>query len=228
MQANGLDERFNQTLQRMLGKFVQNDKDNWDTLLDTCVFAYNTSCHESTRYTPFEVMFGRKATLPIDIDVEKPEVLQSDSVIPTESVDVLTNIRITLLKEVKNNISQAQQKQKEAYDRKHANPSTFEVGATVLKRDLTRKKRRGGKLDPKWLGPYTIDKDLGKGCYQLSAIGNPKDIVSRVNGGHLKLYHKDPSRTSSPLTSSSLFNSSPGEPILITKKVESCCMYLTM
>ena len=32
----------------------------------TCVFAYNTPCHESTLY---ELIFGRKATLPIDFQM---------------------------------------------------------------------------------------------------------------------------------------------------------------
>ena len=42
IQANGLDERFNQTLQNMLCKLVQENKESWDSFLDTCTFAYNT------------------------------------------------------------------------------------------------------------------------------------------------------------------------------------------
>ena len=43
LQANGLDKRFNQTLQNMLVKFVHTNKDRWEDYLDTCVYAYNTS-----------------------------------------------------------------------------------------------------------------------------------------------------------------------------------------
>ena len=39
----------------------------------------------------------------------------------------------------------------------------YQVGALVLKKDFKRKKRKGGKLDDRWLGPYMISKDLGKG-----------------------------------------------------------------
>ena len=35
-----------------------------------CLISPYTSYHESTNYTPFEVMFGRKARLPIDTDLE--------------------------------------------------------------------------------------------------------------------------------------------------------------
>ena len=70
MQSNGLDKRFNQTLQRMLIKAITGQKELCDEFIDSAVFAYNTSCHESSCYAPFEVMFGHKAVLPIDVDMK--------------------------------------------------------------------------------------------------------------------------------------------------------------
>ena len=32
-------------------------KHSWEEFLDACVFAYNTAQHESTCYTPFDLMF---------------------------------------------------------------------------------------------------------------------------------------------------------------------------
>ena len=73
-------------------------------------------------------------------------------------------------------------------------------------KDFRRKKRKGGKLDVKWLGPYAITSLLGKGFYSLKHEGNGNNhfkyhyrcfctiivhsdvIVKRVNGGHLKIY----------------------------------------
>ena len=43
VQANGLDERFNQTLQKMIVKFCHSNKSTWDDYLDSCTFAYNIS-----------------------------------------------------------------------------------------------------------------------------------------------------------------------------------------
>ena len=65
----GLDERYNQTLQSMLSKAVMGQKEMWDEFIDSAVFAYNTSTHESTTYSPFQVMFGRKARLPVEADL---------------------------------------------------------------------------------------------------------------------------------------------------------------
>ena len=64
----------------------------------------------------------------------------------------------------------------------------FQVGNKMLLRDFTRRKSKGGKLDHKWLGPYTITGHLGKGLYRLQAVDNPHFVVARVNGAHLKPY----------------------------------------
>lgn len=47
-------------------------------------------------------------------------------------------------------------------------------------------------MDPKWLGPFSITKDLGKGFYKLKSIANSKLIV-KINGAHLKIYQANSS-----------------------------------
>ena len=263
MQANGLDERFNQTLQNMIVKFVEKKKELWEQFLDTCLYAYNTACHESTHYSPYELMFGRKPVLPIDIDMEQsdPDTIlnefQQHSSFSPSHINRAVAQHQQVLEAARANIGAAQQRQKEQYDRKHCKagtkntmpifsvnsnfgdqkPSTlkhqwtdrysqkhkmykhiyiwtnmhthretythtyvptfafmsmqgtFEVGAKMLLKDFNRRKRKGGKLDHKWTGPYIITHHLGKGLYSLKAIDKPEVIVSRVNGVHLKPYH---------------------------------------
>ena len=55
-----------QTIQTMLVKYIES-KESWQDYLDTCVYAYNTSHHDSSKFTPFELMFGRQAVIPVDI-----------------------------------------------------------------------------------------------------------------------------------------------------------------
>ena len=179
-------------------KMVADDKQHWDEYLDSCVYAYNTSKHESTKYTPFELMFGRKAVLPIELEVCKDsaeDCLEKYKKLPdlvTEDVDKLTTGRQAALHQAKENILIAQQRQKEAYDVKHAKPGAFEVGAMVLRKDFRRKKRKGGKMDPRWVGPYKIVESLGKGFYSVECLQDPSSH-QRVCGVHLKVYHTPPS-----------------------------------
>ena len=55
----------------MVVKYVEAKKDVWDEYLDSCVFAYNTSSHESSLHSPFEVMFGQKAIIPTELAYHK-------------------------------------------------------------------------------------------------------------------------------------------------------------
>ena len=65
----------------------------------------------------------------------------------------------------------------------------FEIGAKVVKKDFLRKKRKGGKLDPKCVGPYIITVKLSKGFYSLQSVANSSDCIKRVNGAHLKVFY---------------------------------------
>ena len=58
-QTNGLVERFNQTIQRSLVKYVNGNQNDWDMKLEGVLFAYRTSQQKSTRLTPFELMYCR-------------------------------------------------------------------------------------------------------------------------------------------------------------------------
>ena len=52
-------------------------------------FAYNTLRHESTKFTPIELMFGRRATLSVDLDtgLSKPEKIVAEYM-HTKKVDL--------------------------------------------------------------------------------------------------------------------------------------------
>ena len=190
-QANGLDERFNQTLQNMLVKYVSSKKTQWSTYLDTCVFAYNTSRHASSRYPPFMLMFGRRAVLPIDVELQDNSA--SDKCrnffdLDDPDVSLLLSERQHLMEDAKRNIIMAQEKQKEQYDKKHsAAPGLFSVDQLVLKKDFNRRKTKGGKLKERFVGPFTITKVLPHGIYQLR--GQAGQVI-RATGGHLKVYRQ--------------------------------------
>ena len=66
-QTNGIQERFNRTIEDMLSKFVSANKRDWDEYLPLLLLAYRSSVHESTKQTPYMMFFGRHALLPVDL-----------------------------------------------------------------------------------------------------------------------------------------------------------------
>ena len=80
----------------------------------------------------------------------------------------------------------AQEKQKQYFDTKHANPHLFTVGQQVLLKDFCRKKRKGGKLAMRYIGPYKITSATKKGIYFLQHPVSGK--TSKAIGSHLKCY----------------------------------------
>ena len=106
---------------------------------------------------------------------------------------IMIGDRQRILEEAKKNIIEAQAKQKEQYDRKHAQPEYYQVDQQVLKKYFTRKKTRGGKLKERYLGPYTITKVLPHGVYE---IRDEVGLTIRVTGAHLKVYKMPATDTS--------------------------------
>ena len=62
-QTNGSLERSHIVLTDYI-KHYASDYDDWDRLLPFAMFAYNTSVHEATNFTPYELVFGRIARTP--------------------------------------------------------------------------------------------------------------------------------------------------------------------
>ena len=65
-QCDGLVERINRTILAMLATMINDHGDSWEEHLPKVCFAYNTSTHTSTGYTPFYMMYGREAKIPAD------------------------------------------------------------------------------------------------------------------------------------------------------------------
>lgn len=111
-QMNGLVERFNHTFAEMLSMNFSSCHDDWDEIVDFMVFSYNTSRQESTGVTPFYSLYGRKATLPMDVALgNNPNF--ADGKKPRSLATRLAEIR----EKVKRRLIVVQAKQKERYDR---------------------------------------------------------------------------------------------------------------
>lgn len=184
-QTNGLVERFNRTLIEGLAKIIDGHVNDWDKHIAPVLFAYRTSKHSTTKMTPFFLVYGREAKLPIDSTVieEEPPLVHH---IATQ-IDRLPIVR----NKVKQQIYCEQRKQKDLYDEKLSHTKTFHIGDKVLYYRVALDNHRSGKLEPKWKGPFYVHIVLGNGAYKLREISG-KVIKTPVNGTFLKDYKDQP------------------------------------
>ncbi len=192
-QTNGLDERTNQTVSRSLVKYLNVDKDDWDEHVDAVLFSYRTSIHASTKFTPFYLMYGREAVLPVEVRKDLAET--SAELAPVEAteeqiqarVDSLQKIKKAVIPAAETNIKLAQARQKENYDKRHATEE-YKVGDLVMVRN-SRDDGRKVKFKLPWSPVYEVAEVLEKGVYRLKGRETGEPLIQKINGARLKRYH---------------------------------------
>ena len=69
---NGAIEAFNKTLTRGLTKICNTDKDDWDEKIPTVLWDYKTTYKRSTDQTPFRLVYGQEAVVPLHFRHQTP------------------------------------------------------------------------------------------------------------------------------------------------------------
>ena len=150
-QTNGLTERFNRTITAELAKAVNEDKDNWPSLLPAKVFAYNTTVQKSTGYSPFELIHTFYPRLPLDNELALPS---EDMRRKDWAMEMHKRAEI-----MRKDALESQQSAAEAQKRYHdegLEPENFEIGDLVRVYDQTAEASKPMKLRNLWIGPYRI------------------------------------------------------------------------
>ncbi|CAH2310413.1 gag-pol fusion [Pelobates cultripes] len=71
-QTNGLDDKTNNNIKRVLTKLVKEKQNNWDVCLDATLFSIRSKVQTTTKYSPFLLMYGREAVFPAEVPVDMP------------------------------------------------------------------------------------------------------------------------------------------------------------
>lgn len=202
-QANGLVERSNRTVQGALLKVLENEQDRWPEALNGVLFAIRTSKHKSTGYSPFYMLYGRNAVIPVcheehslshaqSTERYSSETLNSDTEMDmtqfNEVMDHMTRVKQIVFQKASENIEKAQTRQKKDYDKRHRDGTCFNTGDVVLLWNMRRADRKGGKQTKPWLGPYEIQEVHENGTYTLR---NKKvTLKTKAAGSNLKMFHE--------------------------------------
>ena len=175
--TNGLSERAIRTIRSMMSHFIDETHSNWDLYLRYLVFAYNTSIQESTGETPYMLIHGFEARLPIDVSLKLPNQFK----FVDKYKSSLTECRELIRKRVEN----AQAKQKNDYDARHFN-TLFRVGDLVALHKTQREKGLSQKLFKNFKGPYQVVRRIGLVSYELRNPKFPRRKMKRAHISRLK------------------------------------------
>ena len=149
-ESQGGIERSHRVLAEYLRYYVKEDQTDWDEWIPFATFAYNTSEHSATGYTPFELVFGHPSSLPSALKTDPSPQYNYDNYVAELKGRLQTAHRVA-----KDNLISSKHRSKDYYDKGTDSPN-IAVGDKVLLHDETVRRGRSKKLSSQWIGPYEV------------------------------------------------------------------------
>ena len=151
-QANGQAESSNETLIGLIKKKIADHPRRWHEVLSEALWTHRVSKHRATKVTPFDLVYGQEAVLPVEITLDACRVARQNNLtvgeyydLMMDNIDEVTDARLLALKEIKKDKLTVAK----AYNKK-VKAKTFQVGDLVWKMVLPLKTKdmRFGKWSP--------------------------------------------------------------------------------
>ena len=165
-QTNGQVEKANGIIcngikKRLLGP-LEKARHTWPEELPSVLWSIRTTPNTATQETPFFLVHGAEAVLPIEIEHDSPRVTEYNEEASRKAleddVDALDEAR----DEVLSRVTKYQQDLKNYHSRR-LRPRSFQVGDLVLRLNQERTE----KLESPWLGPYVVTEVIDGGAYRI-------------------------------------------------------------
>ncbi|GJR73866.1 reverse transcriptase domain-containing protein [Tanacetum coccineum] len=165
-QANGLVERANRSLGEGIKARLDERSKDWIGELSHVLWAHRTMIKSSNGETPFSLTYGTEAVIPAEIGMPTLQTAEVDLTKNDEALEI--NLDLIEEKREQAAIQEAKSKAKmEKYYNSKVRSTSFRPGDMVYRSNDASHAKDGGKLGPKWEGPYEVTESLGKGAYKL-------------------------------------------------------------
>lgn len=180
-QSDGQSEREIQTLITALRSFCNEHQDDWDDYLDMLELGCNSAVQASTQRSPFELLYGVKARLPIDVALAPFAPRNPAAIDRAERMQ-------TALRFVKDQLATAQERQARNANR-HRRSLAFAVGDPVLLSTEGLQLRSGtNKLCARFIGPFPVTAVVNANAYTLALPPQLQALHPTFNIDKLKPY----------------------------------------
>lgn len=185
---NGAVEAANKNIKKIMQNMVVTYRD-WHEKLPFALHGYRTSVRTSTGATPFSLVYGMEAVLPVEVEIPSLRVLMDVKLDEVEWVQTRFD-QLNLIDEKRlASICHGQlyqKKMKKAFDKK-VRPRNFQVGDLVLKRIILPQSDPMGKWVPNYERPYVVKKVFSGGALMLATMDG-EDFPLSVNADIVKKY----------------------------------------
>ena len=188
MKMNGAVKAANKNIKKIIQKMTITYKD-WHEMLPFALHGYRTSVRTSIGATPFSLVYGMEAVLPVEVEIPSLSVLLDVKLDEAEWIRTRFN-ELSLIEERRLAAvchgQLYQRRMKRAFDQK-VRPRSYQTGDLVLKRILPPGTDNRGKWTPNYEGPYVVKKVFSGGALMLTTMDG-EDFPSPVNSDVVKKY----------------------------------------
>ena len=176
--CNGMPERFNKTMIRMIRAYLKGQQTDWDLYLGCLAGAYRATTNATSRLTPNLVVLGREVRIPAEI-VHGTGISPLGTEVQSygEYVSMLRDRMAKAHTVVRKNLGEAAQRQKDHYDSKKV-VNTYNAGDLAWYMHELRYEGVSPKLQTPYVGPVLILKRMGEVNYviQITKDSAPKNV----------------------------------------------------
>ncbi|GJY87176.1 reverse transcriptase domain-containing protein [Tanacetum coccineum] len=165
-QTNSLVERANRSLGEGIKARLGEKNKNWVEEISHVLWAHRTMIKSSNGETPFSLTYGTEVVIPVEIGMPTLRTVEVDMIKNNEDLGI--NLDILEERREQAAIQEARSKAKmEKYYNVKVRSTSFRPGDFVYRNNEASHAEDGGKLGPKWEGPYEVMEALGRGAYKL-------------------------------------------------------------